>query len=226
MPDCPRRTLLSGLSSTVAVAAAGCLSITDDIDKTPADEVERHESPGWLEPGELDADEKYIEIEVRKGDPTPVDELVLKLDGEPYDAEIWADGRDEIEAGATILVATEDAEPNLRITLHHETEYGMPAQTTLYGDFEFAFDYDSDARTVSIRYEDEFPLDGDHVILALYDATDYRLEPEPLRTTRPWIGSDLSSGDEATLENVDPGTAVHACWKRPSRHESLADART
>lgn len=64
------------------------------------------------------------------------------------------------------------------------------------------------------------------MILAPSPADVYRVTSEPLRTTRPWTGSDLSTGDEASLENVDPGTADHACWKRPTRHESLADART
>ncbi|WP_222918419.1 hypothetical protein [Natrinema sp. SYSU A 869] len=185
-----------------------------------------HESPSGLSPGELDSDAKYVEIDVLEGDPTPVDELTLELDGEPYDEAIWADGQAEIEGGDTIQVATEDAEPNMPITLRHETEHGGTAETKLYSHFEFTFDYDPDAKAVSVRYEDEFPLDGDHVTLALRDS-DRVADPdaEPLRTTTPWTGSELSAGDEATVEHVDPGTFVIVGWDSDTLQGSLANER-
>lgn len=218
-----RAQMRSGGREIVSTGVDGSLlTATVEIDLA----AERHESPDRLEAGKLDADEQYVEIEVGTGDPTPVDELSLELDGEPYDEQIWADGRDEIEGGDALLVATEDAEPFLRISLSHEGDRGMPAHTTLHADFEWTVDYDLDARTLSVRYGDEFPLDGDHVILALYDADDAdAILSEPVRTTRPWTGTDLSTGDGATLENVPPKTVVYVCWKEPTRSQSLASDR-
>lgn len=36
----PRRTLPGGIGSTIAIAAAGCLSLTDDADESPADDTD------------------------------------------------------------------------------------------------------------------------------------------------------------------------------------------
>ncbi|WP_226479709.1 hypothetical protein [Natrinema amylolyticum] len=220
-------TVTGGRDADGSTAVDGSLltaTVSRDLEAERGDGA--HESPGGLSPGELDSDAAYVEIDVLEGDPTPVDELTLELDGEPYDEAIWADGQAEIEAGDTILIATEDAEPNMPIALRHETEHGDTAETKLYSRFEFTFDYDPDAGAVSVRYEDEYPLDGDRVTIALRDG-DRVTEPdaEPLRTTRPWTGTELSAGDEATIENVGPGTFVIVGWDSDTLQGSLANER-
>ncbi|AGB31270.1 hypothetical protein C488_01104 [Natrinema pellirubrum DSM 15624] len=209
---------------TVDTAVEGSLlKATETIDLESRRRAAAHESPGGLRPDELAAGEEFVEIEVTTGDPTPVSELVLEVDGEPYDEAIWADGDEEIAAGDTIRIRTADAEPNVSIALRHETEYGTTAETKLYSEFAFAFDYDLDARTVTVRYEDEYPLDGDGVVVAVRENDDLLSgDTDPLKRTRPWTGTEPSTGATATLEGVDPGTVALVGWEGDTFREALA----
>ena len=190
--------------------------------------VAEHDSPGHLRARarELDADDDYLEIEVGRGDPTPVEDLTLELDGEEYDPEIWADGAEEIAEGDSLLIEVEEVEPNLRIRLTHDHEMGSSGSgTTLLNHFRFEFAYDYDEKELEVIYRDEFPLDGDRLHLAAFDADARRFgptrdEPEPRIAERPWDG-ELEEGATATLEGVEPGDRIVVGWDGTSPRDAL-----
>ncbi|MFP8953544.1 hypothetical protein ACLI4Z_11295 [Natrialbaceae archaeon A-arb3/5] len=190
--------------------------------------VAEHDSPGSLRPErDIDLeDDGVLEIEIGRGDPTPVEDLTFEVGDEEYDPEIWADGQGTIEEGDTIVLEMDDVEPNLSIRLRHDHEMGSSSSgTTILGHFRFEFESDIDAETVTVEYADEFPLDGDDVHLAAYDERPtFRLdedEPEPYTTAQPWTGETLSAGDTAELEGVSPGDEILVGWDGVSRDDSL-----
>ncbi|ELY67507.1 hypothetical protein [Natrinema versiforme] len=194
--------------------------------------VREHDSPGFLQAErDFDLEDDYLEIEVGRGDPTPIEDLTLEVGGEEYDRDIWADGHGTLEEGDTIVIDTDDVEPNLSVTLKHDHQLGGSSSgTTILSRFEFAFDYDIDTETLAVEYEDEFPLDGDKVSLVAYDERP-RYRPresedtiEPKATTQPWSGT-MSTGDEATLEDVQPGDTVLVCWEGTGQQDSIARSR-
>jgi len=46
--------------------------------------------------------------------------------------------------------------------------------------------------------------------------------PEPLQTATPWDGTTLSAGDEASLEEVEPGQNVVVGWQGTTADDSIA----
>ncbi len=190
-----------------------------------------HDSPGALYPErDPDLEDDYLEIEIGHGDPTPVEDLTLEVGDEEYDRDIWTNGHGTLEEGDTIVIETDDVEPDLEVTLTHDHEYGSSSSTTtILGHFRFDFAYDPDARELDVEYADEFPLDGDEVWLAVHEdrpAYGFREDdPEPAATAQPWTGT-MRSGDDATLEGVDPGSVVYVCWGEPNFRESIATHRT
>lgn len=194
--------------------------------------VREHDSPGFLQAErDFDLEDEYLEIEVGRGDPTPIEDLTLEVGGEEYDRDIWADGHGTLEEGDTIVVDMDDVEPNLSVTLTHEHQLGESSSgTTILNRFEFEFDYDIDTEILTVEYADEFPLDGEKVSLVAYDERP-RYRPrdgedavEPKATIQPWSGT-MSAGDKATLEDVQPGDTALACWEGTGQQDSIARTR-
>ncbi|OLZ40217.1 hypothetical protein A6E15_04120 [Natrinema saccharevitans] len=191
-----------------------------------------HDSPGSLRvERDIDLEDDLLEIEIGRGDPTPIEDLTLEVGDEAYDRDIWTNGHGTLEEGDTIVIETDDVEPNLSVTLTHDHEYGSSSSTTtVLGHFRFEFAYDPDATELTVEYADEFPLDGDEVWLAVHeDRPTYGFredDPEPTATAQPWAGTTMESGDDATIEGVDPGSVVYVCWGEPNYRESLATHRT
>ncbi|WP_254761429.1 hypothetical protein [Natrinema marinum] len=193
--------------------------------------AQEHDSPSSLRAErDIDLEDEYLELEVGYGDPTPIEDLTLEVDDEEYDRDIWTNGHGTLAEGDTILIETDDVEPNLSVTLTHDHEYGSSSSTTtLLNYFRFDFAYDPDAKRLDIEYADTFPLDGDEVSLAVYEerpSYGFREdEPEPTRTAQPWTGTTMESGDDATLEGIEPGQVVYVCWEEPGYRESLSSHR-
>ncbi|OAQ54654.1 hypothetical protein HTG_03595 [Natrinema mahii] len=187
-----------------------------------------HDSPGALRvERDIDLDDDYLEIEIGSGDPTPIEDLTLEVGDEAYDREVWTNGHGTLEEGDTILIETDDVEPDLSVTLTHDHEYGSSSSTTtILGHFRFDFAYDPDATELTVEYADEFPLDGDEVWLAVHeDRPTYGFredDPEPTATAQPWTGTTMESGDDATIADVDPGSVVYVCWDEPSFRDAIA----
>ncbi|WP_222918028.1 hypothetical protein [Natrinema sp. SYSU A 869] len=192
--------------------------------------VREHESPGYLQPErDVDLDDDILEIEIGRGDPTPIEDLTLEVGGEEYDRDIWADGHGTLEEGDTIVIDMDDVEPNLSIRLRHDHELGGSSSgTTILSRFQFEYDYDVDAGTLTVEYADEFPLDGEQVSIVAYDEQPtYRAREdgvEPRTTVQPWSGT-MSTGDKATVEDVRPGDTVLVCWDGTTHQDSIAQFR-
>ncbi|ARS90713.1 hypothetical protein [Natrarchaeobaculum aegyptiacum] len=192
-----------------------------------------HDSPGSLRVAdrEIDPDADVVELEVGRGDPTPAEDLELEVNDEEYDRDVWADGQGTIEEGDTIVLRMDDVEPNTSLMLRHDHEMGSSGSgTSILHRFQFAFDYDHDEGTLSVEYDDEFPLDGDRVSLAVYDESPFgefdedtgeRLTPDPVAVEEPWTGEMLEPGVEATLEDVAPGDEVLVGWDGSSHDDSI-----
>ncbi|WP_245779393.1 hypothetical protein [Halostagnicola kamekurae] len=190
--------------------------------------VREHESPGYLQvERDFDIeDDDLLEIEIGRGDPTPIEDLTLEIDDEPYDREIWADGHGKLEEGDTIVVDMDDVEPNLSVSLTHEHELGSSSsRTTILSHFRFESSYDIDSGELTLEYADDFSLDGEEVFLAVYDERPiYRLDEdgsEPRVSTQPWDGETMSEGDTATVEDVEVGDTVIVGWKGTDYDDSI-----
>ena len=195
------------------------LTVTVERDLEAERAAREHDSPSSLRADrEFDlGEDDYLEIEVGRGDPTPIEELTLEVDDEEYDPEIWADGMGKVEEGDVIYLDVEDVEPNLSIRIRHDHEMGSSSSgTTILNHFRFEYDYDLEAETITVEYRDDFPLDGDRLTLAVYEDDGRRGpidgEPEPRATAEPWDGETLEDGSEATLEDVRPGDTVTIGW--------------
>ncbi|RQG92660.1 hypothetical protein EA462_00015 [Natrarchaeobius halalkaliphilus] len=204
-------------------------TVTVERDLEAERAIQEHDSPGFLRVDrDIDLDDDYLEIEVGRGDPTPIEDLTLEVGDEEYDREIWADGHGTLEEGDTIRIEMDDVEPNLSLHLSHDHELGSSGSgTTILGNLRFAFEYDHDEETLSVEYEDDFPLDGDGVSLAVYDHGDADWvrpdedEPEPRTTVQPWEDQTVSQGDAHTLEDVHPGDEIVVGWNGISRRDGL-----
>ncbi|GAB3031718.1 hypothetical protein [Natronobiforma cellulositropha] len=179
------------------------------------------DSPRFRSPREIDFDADYVELEITQGDPTPVEELTLEVGDEAYDPDIWTDGQDTIAEGDTIRIAMEEVEPNLSLRLRHEFEYGGSSSgTTLLSTFRFDTAYDLESETLELTYEDDHPLDGDHLHLAVFGA-DADFRDPPLESSQPWAGEVLAEGASASLEGVSPGQRAIVGWKGDERGDSI-----
>ncbi|THE64552.1 hypothetical protein D8Y22_12035 [Salinadaptatus halalkaliphilus] len=190
-----------------------------------------HDSPGSLRADrDIDPDDEYLEIEIGRGDPTPIEDLTLELDDEVYDRDIWADGHGTLEAGDTIVVDMDDVEPNLSIMLRHDhAAGGSGSGTTILNNLTFEFDYDHDDDSLAVTYGDEFPLEGDHITLAAYDERPFvgrsEDEPEPHATADPWTGQTVTDGDAGALEDVSPGDHVVVGWQGRTHRDAIGSYR-
>ncbi|WP_436346824.1 hypothetical protein [Natronorubrum sp. FCH18a] len=183
-----------------------------------------HNSPSGLRVESVDPDNEYVDVRVTHADPTPVDELTIEIEDEPYDEAIWADGQDVIDEGDTIRFESDRLEPNLSVTVTHEGDgFTSSVTTAILNHFHFAFEHEPDAETVTVRYEDEYPLEGDDVTVGVHDAEyQYGSSADPLQTVTPWDGT-LSTGDEVTLEDVEPGMTVVVGWEEPTFENALSN---
>lgn len=197
------------------------VTVSAVIDLEAQRKAQEIESPQVRGPREIDRDADYVELEVARGDPTPVEDLTLELNDEVYDPDVWAGDQETIEEGDTIRIATDDLEPNLQLTLTHEHAYGASAMgTSINSRFEFESEYDLETETVSLEYADEIPLDGDELYLAVYeDRTGF--DDEPLESTQPWTGREVTDGATATLDDVPAGHSVIVGWRGDSRRDSI-----
>lgn len=212
------------------------LVATVERDLVAEREAREHDGPGGFRVVSFDPDAEYVDLEITNGDPTPVEEISLELDDEPYDREIWAGGAETIEEGDVIHVRMDDAKPNLQVTLRHDHEYGASAMTTsILHDFRFDYDYDFESRTLSMEYEGlvvygegdsetiAVPLDGDHLSVGVVEKTDtYRYDVEADRSSQPWTGEELSVGDTATIDDVDPGQRVIVGWDGTTMRDAVS----
>ncbi|QCC59786.1 hypothetical protein NP511_15445 [Natrinema thermotolerans] len=206
------------------------VTITAERDLAAEREANDHESPGSLRPEEdIDLEDDQLEIEIGRGDPTPVEDLTLEVGGEEYDRDIWTNSHGTLEEGDTIVIDMDDVEPNLSITLTHDHAAGSSTSgTSILDRFEFEYDYDVDAGTPTVEYADEFPLEGERVSIAVYDERPWYHSPdeevEPRTTAQPWSGT-MRSGDGTTLEDIRPGDTVLVCWDGTTMEDSIAHFR-
>ncbi|NGM67926.1 hypothetical protein G6M89_02675 [Natronolimnobius sp. AArcel1] len=205
------------------------VSLTVERDLEAEREIRDHESPGSFRVDEVDPDDDLLEIELRRGDPTPVEDLTLEVNDEEYDADIWADGHGTIEEGDTIVIEMDAVEPNTSIRMQHDHEMGSSGSaTTIFNSFHFEFEYDYEAETIDVTYLDEFPLEGEDIHLVVYDESPHghitddgeRVEPEPQYKHQPWDGV-LEAGAETTLDEIKPGDQLLVTWGGTSSQDSL-----
>ncbi len=169
--------------------------------------------------GEYNESANRMEISLRGVGSMSVDNLTLKVDGEPYDPAIWADGKDELSASDTIYIEEDALEPQLQVTLSYEGEdHSGGTSTRLLHRLEFEEAYDMEARELTLTYQHGLELDGDKVYVGL--TTENRAEPragppdeQMERTLQPWSGETVSSGTSATIQNVDPGQVIRVGWE-------------
>lgn len=195
--------------STSADGTTLTVSFVEDL--AARREMEDHESPAGLHVRDVDQDDEYVEIELGYGDPTPVEDLTLELGGEVYDPEIWADGAETVEAGDVLRVRMDDVEPGTEVTLRHEMNGVVStSSTSLLRHLEFEFDRDPERGTIAVTYRDEYPLPGDDLTIAVFDADGWKRPPEiePGRTIQPWTGDSVEAGDRAEIEGVEYGQWV------------------
>ncbi|SEH18015.1 hypothetical protein SAMN04487967_3540 [Natronorubrum sediminis] len=198
------------------------LSWTTDLEAQR--QAEDHDSPSGLQVESFDPDDEYVHVRFTSGDPTPVDELTIELEDEEYDDEIWADGQTEVGEDDTIRFEMDVLEPNLSVTVSHEGDgFGSSFGTTIFNNFIFDLQYDADAETMTIRYEDEYALDGDKLVVGVYDdELNFDSEDDPVTSETPWEGDTLEEGAEVTLDSIEPGQTVVVGWEEPTIENSLA----
>ncbi|MGQ3719406.1 hypothetical protein [Natrialba aegyptia] len=204
------------------------VSTTVERDLAAERAVREHDSPGSLHVDrEIDLDDEYLEIELLRGDPTPIEDVTFEVDGEEYDRDIWTNGHGKLEAGDTIVMDMDDVEPNLSISLSHDHALGSSSSgTSILSHFRFESEFDVDTGELVVTYDDDFPLDGDRVHLAVYeDRPYYRPDeeaPEPRTSAQPWTGETLSEGDRATLDGVESGDTVLVGWDGTAYDDSIS----
>ena len=190
--------------------------------------VADHDSPGQLRLlDDVDADAESVEIEIGRGDPTPIEELTLTLDDREIDPAEWADGESTIEAGDKIFLPLEDVEPNTQVRITHEHDLGSRSSgTTILAHLRFAFDFDADRGELRVGYADSFPLDGDRISIVAYDAESRRHpssdDVDPVVASDPWDGETVTEGDEATVEGIEPGNEVLVTWDGTGHEDGIA----
>lgn len=213
--------------SEISVEADGAVATASwTVDLEAQQRAMEHDTPSGLtleSENPDDVDGEYVEARFTHGDPTPVEQLTIELEGEVYDDEIWADGQETVGEDDTIRLEADRIEPNLKVTITHETPHFSSSYTThLFGNFRFRFDHDPDTGTMTVEYEDDYAFDGDDLTLAVYDEEHPFGDDEPTRTATPWEGATLSAGDEATVDDIEPGMAVLVSWQGTTPDDSVA----
>lgn len=197
------------------------VTVSTVLDLEAQRKAQEIESPQVRGPREIDRDAEYVELEVTQGDPTPVEDLTLELNDEEYDPDIWAGDQETIEEGDTIRIAMDDLEPNLQLTLSHEHAYGGSSMgTSINSHFEFESEYDLETETLSLEYADEIPLDGDKLYLAVHEDR-ASFDDEPVESTQPWTGQEVTEGATATLDDVSAGQRVIVGWRGDTSSDSI-----
>ena len=190
--------------------------------------VADHDSPGQLRlVGDVDPDVDSVEIEIGRGDPTPIEELTLSLDDREIDPSEWADDQSTIEAGDRIHLPLEELEPNLQVRITHDHEMGSSSSgTTILAHLQFAFDFDADRGELDVGYADSFPLDGDRLSVVAYDPDSRSRasfgEADPVVSADPWDGETVTEGDEASVEGIEPGNEVLVNWDGTGYENAIA----
>jgi hypothetical protein len=203
------------------------VTVTTVIDLAARRRAREHDSPGGLrvDRDELRNADEYVELRVTSGESTPVDELTLEVGGETYDRSVWAGDRERIAEGDTIRIRASDVEPNLEVTLTHETEYATSASTThLLGNLEFVFDYAFDTRTLDLEYGDTVEIDGDELSVVVFEGRQWwrRDDDDETRTETPWTDETLAEGDTTSLDEVDPGETVVVTYGGTEPQDGIA----
>lgn len=171
---------------------------------------------------DFEPDDEYAAVELRRGDPTPVEDVQLELDCEPYDREIWAGDAETLAAGDTVRIRTDDLEPKIEVTLRVETDHGtVSTSTTLLEYVSFEITRELESGDVTVAYPGPLSLSGDDVTIALLNRPLDRETIDPERTVEPWAGGDVEPGDVATVEDVEPGTVVAVGWQGTSVDDIL-----
>ncbi|MDQ2052802.1 hypothetical protein RBH26_20385 [Natronolimnohabitans sp. A-GB9] len=192
--------------------------------------VREHDSPGFLRADrDPDLDDDVLEIEIGRGDPTPVEDLTLEVGDEPYDREIWTNGHGTLEEGDTIVIDMDDIEPNLSVRLRHDHELGGSSSgTTILSRLRFESRFDVDTGEFTLEYTDDIPLDGDRLYLATYENADqttfHRPDediPEPKTTAQPWDGETVSDGATATRSDIEAGNWIIVGWDGTTHQDSV-----
>lgn len=218
--------LLGDDEHTTVETDGAVVTVTMVVDLAARRRAREHDSPGGLrvDRGELRDPGEYVELEVMTGDPTPVDELTLEVGGETYDRSVWAGDREEIEAGDTIRIRASDVEPNLEITITHETEYATSSSTTSILDhLTFEFDYAFDDRTLDVEYTDSFDVDGDGLSVVVFEGRRWwRDDGDDPRTETPWTGGTVTEGATASLDDVAPGETVVVTYGGTDPEDGIA----
>lgn len=205
-----------------ASVEGGRITVRETVDLEKVRKAEEIESPQLDGVHDPDLDAETIEIKIREGDETPVDELELRVNEETYDPDVWAGGKETISAGDAIQIKTEDVSPNTQVTLVHSHEYGSESSTTtILSWLEFRLSYDRDNRAATLTYTDDIELNGDELYVAVYEGSEYGVGDEKIRSTQPWTGETVTNGDEVTVEDVDPGQALLVGWGGDTQTDSL-----
>ncbi|SER26180.1 hypothetical protein [Natrinema salaciae] len=228
-----------GIEGRPTVRSDGAVVSADTtIDLADRRRARTHDSPDLGSESRYDASAERFVIPIVRGDQTPVEELTLKVDGAPYDPEIWADGEETIEEGDEIFVRKADSEPLMEIRLVHDRDTNGSPERTVLNALTFEYDYDEESRSLQITYADEFPLDSAHVYGGVYIAPEWKQRerivdavgskresgPKPDRTIQPWSETEITDGATATIENINPGDTVAIGWS--SVQETSLDAFT
>lgn len=203
------------------------VAVTCEVDLAARRERREYGSPEKLRVEGIDFDTEYLEIRILRGGPTPIENLTLELDGEPYDPSIWTDDRNVIRHDTVVRVRTVDLEPDLEVTLRHETPRGtVTSSTTVDGirstleeyDIDLVYDRDPYTGDVTIEYRgfwkeaEIIPLPADEITVAVHDFGAQGVSEEPERTLEPWAGEQIEYRDVATVESVEPGQYVGVYW--------------
>ncbi|WP_290818084.1 hypothetical protein [Halovivax sp.] len=203
------------------------IAATIEVDLREVREQDDHQSPRiGAADGRIDLDEDVVELEVRDGDPTPIEELELTVNDETYDPDVWANGASEIAEGDRLQIETNDVEPNTSVQLRHEHAFGSSSSgTTLLGNLQFEFEFDEDATRLTIEYVDEYELDGDELHVARVDG-DHRRRHEredegPDELDRPWAGEQVSDGSTATID-AERGQSVYVSYGSDDEFDAVA----
>jgi len=186
-------TQLSMESPTVEVHEESQVAIARGTrDYTPPEE--RPETAGVPRFHEYDASTGEVLLRFERGDQLPVDRYELEIDGEVYSGD-WARGQDRIGGGDVIAIDADAIEPGDDISISYESpdgSYSSGTGSTALRRLPFVVDYDPDAGTATITYEEGPPLPADRLAVAVGDGG-------PVE--RPWTG-EVTEGDAVTVGDL------------------------
>ncbi|NHN47529.1 hypothetical protein G9464_07960 [Halostella sp. JP-L12] len=146
----------------------------------------------------------------RSGESVGAEELTVKVDGEPTDAQ-FADEYDTVEAGDAITVAA-DPFSHVRVRWEDpedEETFDHLADRIAYDRSSFETAYAVDAERVTITYTGDQPADTDRLeVDHRRDVRDDDAYERPEETPVSEYHETLTAGDEIVVEGVTPGDRV------------------